>query len=198
MSSTTKSGKKPSTPVDNKAEKEAFRQLPPEQRKGRLEKLFLDGYDALISRMTARYGDLAADATHAVYEKIRTRAIDLSAVEDPHAYLYKMVRNEVRAMVQTATWAGRVMSDPELMSLRLERDSFDAAEDRTVEAADSLVTALNSLTPFQKQVLFLHVRFGMPAHQIASALKISKDRVERALKNARARIKDALTHSPQG
>ena len=170
----------------------------PEERKGALDRLFLEHYPALVMKLMARFPQLARDAAHAAYVKLRKPSIRWEAVRSPKSYLFKVAIREAENMAYGTAWARRVEADSELAAKRVNEAGAAPRADSAMDPGGEAEAAFNKLTDLQKQVYVLNTEDGLPARMIAAVLGISQDRAERALTRARRAMKEVLSHTSQG
>lgn len=170
----------------------------PEERKGVLDKLFLEHYGAIVVQLMAKYPLLARDAAHAAYVKLRKPTIRWEAVKSPKSYLFKIAIREAENMAHGTAWARRVQADSELAAQRVNESAAAPSGESSADPGGDAEAAFNSLSELQKQVYVLNTEDGLPARMIAAVLGISQDRAERALTTARRAMKEVLSNTSQG
>lgn len=150
--------------------------------------------EAIAYRMTGS----AADAEDLGQEAwLRWSAADRSDVEDPEAYLVRIVTRLALDRLGSAarrreTYVGPYLPEP------LVRPMHAVAEPDPEEhalLADSLtysfLVLLDELGPLERAVLLLHDVFGYPFDQVASAVDRSVENVRQIASRSRRRIAEA-------
>ena len=131
----------------------------------------------------------AADADDAVQETwLRWAYVDQAAVQDPRAYLVRIVTRQALNRLRTVArrredYVGEWLPEPLLTGP-------DVAED--VELAESvsiaMLTVLETLGPIERAVLVLHEVFDVPYDEIASAVGKSAAAVRQIAHRAREHV----------
>ena len=131
----------------------------------------------------------AADAEDVVQETwLRWADVDIASVEDPRAYLVRIVTRQALNRLRTLarrreTYVGQWLPEPLLTTP-------DVAED--VELAESvsmaMLTVLETLTPTERAVFVLREVFDLPYDEIAVALDKTSAAVRQVAHRAREHV----------
>ncbi|WP_424213302.1 RNA polymerase sigma factor SigJ [Streptomyces sp. BI20] len=137
-----------------------------------------------------------ADAEDLVQEAwIRWDAADREAVENPPAWLARVVTNLAlnrldSAAARRVTYVGPWLPEPLVTAAGAAEPADGAA---AVELADSVSTAvmvvLESLSPVERAVFVLHEVFGYPYREVASILDRSEPSVRQTGHRAKAAVR---------
>src|SRR4051812_42909924 len=148
-----------------------------------------EDHRSLLFSVAYRMMGTAADAEDIVQDAwLRWSAGDRSAVEDPRAYLVRVVTNTVidrlrSARVQRESYVGPWLPEPVLTSP-------DVAED--VELAESvslaMLVVLETLSPLERAVFVLREVFGFSYAEIATTLERSEVSVRQVAPRARQHV----------
>lgn len=125
-------------------------------------------------RMTGSVGD-AEDACQDAW--LRWQRVDRATVENPEAYLVRVVTRLSLDRLQSAQHRRETYVGPYLPEPLVADDDGATQPEVAAELADSLTFAflvlLDELTPKERAVLLLHDVFGYPFDEIASMVDLS-------------------------
>lgn len=146
---------------------------------------FVSHYDELIAfvRRKVRCPTLAADIVQETYVRLASAQLS-AAVENPRALLYRIAGNlAIDHLRQERTRAKYVTNEPPDETVA---DTQPSAE-RTIEAKErlaALIRSVDELPPRCRQVFVLRKFHGLDQAEIAKTLGISRNMVEKHLRNA--------------
>ncbi|MEJ0038607.1 MAG: sigma-70 family RNA polymerase sigma factor [Gammaproteobacteria bacterium] len=156
-------------------------------------KLYLELRPQLLDQLLARYPLFAEDAIQETYLAIRRTGVRLEKQDDPAAYLFSMVINEIRNLASKGSGSQQDLTD-------IERLAKSAAQTHTDidEVTTEVDEALAELPELEQRVYELKVYHGLPTRVSAKLLNISHFQAQRALTSARRHIKAFLSNTTQG
>ncbi|MEW6641753.1 MAG: RNA polymerase sigma factor [Pseudomonadota bacterium] len=149
-----------------------------------LRRLLVDDYASLKERLGRRFGsfDFASEVLHEAWLRLQRsdRAASVAVVQNPKAYLYKVVLN-VATDRQRAERSRLAVADVEAIHMRAQ-DDLDPA--RIAEARlqlQALADAINAM-PRRRREVFTAARLeGLPYKTIAARLGVTVRVVDREL-----------------
>ncbi|MGO4717470.1 RNA polymerase sigma factor [Bradyrhizobium sp. 2TAF24] len=148
-----------------------------------LRRLLVDDYASLKERLGRRFGsfDFASEVLHEAWLKLqRGDSASVAVVQNPKAYLYKVVLN-VATDRQRAERSRLAATDVEAIHMRAQ-DDLDPA--RIADARlqlQALADAINTLPPRRREVFVAARLEGLPYKMIAARLGVTVRVVDREL-----------------
>jgi RNA polymerase sigma-70 factor (ECF subfamily) len=164
----------------------------PISRRALFDALFRKHHQELLAFANRRLGSVTAqDIVQDAYAQLM-QVSDLVAIENPRAYLYRVVGN-LAAKGAAIDRLRTSWVDPEdaLATLRSDLPSADAAADAAIQLS-KCVAALDELPKLQRHAFLLNRIDGLTHAEVATTLGLSKRTVERyvakALEHCLARL----------
>lgn len=148
------------------------------------EEAFAEIYNAYF-RLLYNYGskftsdkDLVKDSIHDLFMKMWEKRQNLNSVVSPRYYLFKAMRHKMLDALagkkKLAYEEGETLTEDRFESA-LPHESLLISHQLMQEQEVSIINALNTLTPRQKEAIFLRFYSNMSYEEIASLMSLSID-----------------------
>jgi len=135
---------------------------------------------------------IAEELTQEVFIRLWSQRHLLQEVEDPRAYLYRMIFNQINTYLKKAANELRIIEDAARQ--RTDRDNGTLQYTQANEMAHIIELAVDRLPPQKKTIYRLNREQGLNYQEIADRMNLSpntvKNHLVQALKLLRSSLKD--------
>lgn len=166
-----------------------------------LRRLLVDDYAGLKERLGRRFGsfDFASEVLHEAWLRLQRaeRAVSAAAVQNPKAYLYRVVLN-IATDRQRAERSRLAVADVEAIRQHAQDDLDPARVAEGRLALHALSQAINALPP-RRRAIFMAARLeGLPYKVIAARFGVTVRVVDRELALALEHLADVWEEGGDG
>ncbi len=161
---------------------------------GYLTRLVEDNYDGLVCWLMLRYPQIARDAVHEAYVRLRERPVQWGLIRDPKRFLYKVAVRQAHSLAHRSWWAKRVCVDSDVTENLMDDPTSPSGPQAMLTHAVEFMEAYARLNSLQQAVLELYAVEGMSVQEIAAELGESPDTIERALTATHRQLRTAISN----